>query len=42
MPVIQEARCLNCFAGSGALAIEALSRYAPSATLIELERSVAT
>lgn len=42
MPVIQEARCLDCFAGSGALAIEALSRYAASATLIELERSVAT
>lgn len=42
MPVIQEARCLDCFAGSGALAIEALSRYAASATLIELERSGAT
>ncbi|WP_121463471.1 16S rRNA (guanine(966)-N(2))-methyltransferase [Arsenophonus endosymbiont of Aleurodicus dispersus] len=42
MPVIQQARCLDCFAGSGALAIEALSRYAASATLIELERYVAT
>lgn len=42
IPVIQEARCLDCFAGSGALAIEALSRYAASATLIELERPVAT
>ncbi|MGP1924317.1 MAG: 16S rRNA (guanine(966)-N(2))-methyltransferase [Arsenophonus sp. NEOnobi-MAG3] len=42
MPVIQEARCLDCFSGSGALAIEALSRYAASATLIELERFVAT
>ncbi|MFS1537402.1 MAG: 16S rRNA (guanine(966)-N(2))-methyltransferase [Candidatus Phlomobacter fragariae] len=41
IPVIQEARCLDCFAGSGALAIEALSRYAASATLIELERPVA-
>lgn len=42
IPVIQEARCLDCFAGSGALAIEALSRNAASATLIELERPVAT
>ncbi|MFP3029608.1 MAG: 16S rRNA (guanine(966)-N(2))-methyltransferase [Arsenophonus sp.] len=42
MPVIQEARCLDCFSGSGALAIEALSRYAASATLIELKRFIAT
>lgn len=42
IPVIPEARCLDCFAGSGALAIEALSRYAAYATLIELERPVAT
>lgn len=42
IPVIQEARCLDCFAGSGALAIEALSRYAASTTLIELERTIAT
>jgi 16S rRNA (guanine966-N2)-methyltransferase len=40
-PDIQEARCLDCFAGSGALGLEALSRYAASATLLELERSVA-
>ncbi|MGP1956427.1 MAG: 16S rRNA (guanine(966)-N(2))-methyltransferase [Arsenophonus sp. NC-PE1-MAG3] len=40
MPFIENARCLDCFAGSGALAIEALSRYAASATLIELKRSV--
>lgn len=42
IPVIQQARCLDCFAGSGALAIEALSRNAASATLIELERPIAT
>lgn len=40
-PVIQGARCLDCFAGSGALGIEALSRYAGSATLIEFEKPVA-
>ncbi|WP_034945022.1 16S rRNA (guanine(966)-N(2))-methyltransferase [Erwinia oleae] len=40
-PVIQGARCLDCFAGSGALALEALSRHAASATLLELERPVA-
>lgn len=40
-PDIQEARCLDCFAGSGALGLEALSRYAASATLLEMERAVA-
>lgn len=40
-PYIQQARCLDCFAGSGALGLEALSRYAGSATLLELERPVA-
>lgn len=40
-PDIQQARCLDCFAGSGALGVEALSRYAASATLLELERPVA-
>jgi len=38
---IQGARCLDCFAGSGALGLEALSRHAASATLLELERPVA-
>ena len=38
---IQEARCLDCYAGSGALGLEALSRHAASATLLELERPVA-
>lgn len=40
-PVIRGARCLDCFAGSGALGLEALSRYAGSATLLEYERPVA-
>ena len=40
-PSMVDARCLDCFAGSGALGLEALSRYATSATLIEMERSVA-
>jgi len=40
-PVLPAARCLDCFAGSGALGLEALSRYAGSATLLELERPVA-
>ncbi|RLM26693.1 16S rRNA (guanine(966)-N(2))-methyltransferase RsmD [Brenneria alni] len=40
-PVIQQSRCLDCFAGSGALGLEALSRYAAYATLLEMERAVA-
>ncbi|MBN3063285.1 16S rRNA (guanine(966)-N(2))-methyltransferase [Pectobacterium aquaticum] len=40
-PVIQQSRCLDCFAGSGALGLEALSRYAAHATLLEMERAVA-
>ncbi|MGL4681741.1 MAG: 16S rRNA (guanine(966)-N(2))-methyltransferase RsmD, partial [Hafnia alvei] len=32
---------LDLFAGSGALGLEALSRYAASATLLEMERHVA-
>lgn len=38
---IQQAKCLDCFAGSGALGLESLSRHAGSATLLELERPVA-
>ncbi|MGP1932158.1 MAG: RsmD family RNA methyltransferase, partial [Arsenophonus sp. ET-DL12-MAG3] len=34
IPIIEGAHCFDCFAGSGALSIEALSRYAASATLI--------
>ncbi|WP_194207420.1 16S rRNA (guanine(966)-N(2))-methyltransferase [Superficieibacter sp. 1612_C1] len=40
-PSMVDARCLDCFAGSGALGLEALSRYAAQATLLEMERSVA-
>ena len=40
-PSIVDASCLDCFAGSGALGLEALSRYASSATLLEMERGVA-
>ena len=38
---LPQSRCLDCFAGSGALGIEALSRYAGHVTLLELEPSVA-
>jgi len=40
-PFIVDAHCLDCFAGSGALGIEALSRYAAAATLIEMDKNVA-
>ncbi|MDD9652308.1 16S rRNA (guanine(966)-N(2))-methyltransferase [Klebsiella pasteurii] len=40
-PSIVDANCLDCFAGSGALGLEALSRYAANATLLEMERGVA-
>lgn len=40
-PSMVDARCLDCFAGSGALGLEALSRYAASTTLLEMERHVA-
>lgn len=40
-PSMVDARCTDCFAGSGALGLEALSRYAASATLLEMERGVA-
>ncbi|EPL6453795.1 MULTISPECIES: 16S rRNA (guanine(966)-N(2))-methyltransferase [Providencia] len=38
MPVIRDARCLDCFAGSGSLGFEALSRFAQSVTFIELDK----
>ncbi|EKT59926.1 16S rRNA (guanine(966)-N(2))-methyltransferase [Providencia sneebia] len=38
MPVIRDANCLDCFAGSGSLGFEALSRFANSVTFIELDK----
>ncbi|GAB3749093.1 16S rRNA (guanine(966)-N(2))-methyltransferase RsmD [Lysobacter olei] len=42
MPVLPGARVLDLFAGSGALGLEALSRGAASAVLVERDRSLAT
>jgi 16S rRNA (guanine966-N2)-methyltransferase len=41
MPYLNQANCLDCFAGSGGLGFEALSRGASSVTLVELNRSAA-
>ena len=41
MPYIQDTKCLDCFAGSGGLGFEALSRGADSVTLIELNKAAA-
>ena len=41
MPYINQANCLDCFAGSGSLGFEALSRGAAQVTLIELNRGAA-
>lgn len=38
MPIIRDARCLDCFAGSGSLGFEALSRFAQNVTFIELDK----
>ncbi|QFQ32772.1 16S rRNA (guanine(966)-N(2))-methyltransferase RsmD [Buchnera aphidicola (Aphis fabae)] len=35
---IQNSRCLDCFAGSGALGLEAISRHAKFVTLLEIEK----
>lgn len=39
-PIIQGARCIDCFAGSGALGLEALSRHAISLVLLEQNKIV--
>lgn len=39
-PILPGSRCLDCFAGSGALGFEAISRYAAHATLLESNRQV--
>jgi len=41
MPYIGQANCLDCFAGSGSLGFEALSRGASQVTLVELNRAAA-
>ena len=41
MPYLSQANCLDCFAGSGGLGFEALSRGAAQVTLVELNRSAA-
>lgn len=42
MPVIHDAVCLDCFAGSGSLGFEALSRGAKQVVMLEKNKSVAT
>ncbi|WWO99587.1 MAG: 16S rRNA (guanine(966)-N(2))-methyltransferase RsmD [Candidatus Dasytiphilus stammeri] len=39
---IRTVHCLDCYAGTGALSIEALSRGAASATLLDIKSSVVT
>jgi len=41
MPYIHQANCLDCFAGSGSLGFEAMSRGASRVTLVELNRNAA-
>ena len=41
MPYINQATCLDCFAGSGGLGFEALSRGAKTVTLVELNKMAA-
>lgn len=39
-PIIRDARCLDLFAGSGALGLEALSRGASAAIMVELDARI--
>ncbi len=41
MPVIEGARCLDLYAGTGALGIEAISRGAAACTFVESDRTLA-
>ena len=41
MPVIEGARCLDLYAGTGALGIEAISRGASECTFVESDRALA-
>ncbi len=41
MPYLSNANCLDCFAGSGSLGFEALSRGAAHVTLVELNKAAA-
>jgi len=41
MPYIQDSNCLDCFAGSGGLGFEALSRGADQVTFLEFNKSAA-
>jgi 16S rRNA (guanine966-N2)-methyltransferase len=41
MPYIQDTNCLDCFAGSGGLGFEAMSRGASYVTLVELNQPAA-
>ncbi len=40
-PHVRGARCLDLFAGSGGLGLEALSRYAEKVTLVEMDKGAA-
>lgn len=42
MPFINDARCLDVFAGSGGLGLEALSRYAAHCDFIDLDKQAAS
>ena len=41
IPYVQDSRCLDCFAGSGSLGFEALSRGAKQVTFLELNSAAA-